>query len=340
MVFDDQLDRHKKMVLLVLLVFTIGGSWIFMVLNYWRGQWLLAMVEGITGALSLLIFVLVWRTQSNQKLHRLALLYVLIFFAVMMFAFASPGVSATIFVWSLAIPSVAYLLLGVGTGFWVTVIFLTISWVLYFDRSLVDPVLQETVAYANVIMCAMLLWALSHTYELTNQRAKNKLHLLAIHDHMTGLYNRSALSHIYTRKLTDSVADQQTLCLLLFDLDHFKKINDELGHAVGDAVLQAFARLLAAQGESNHSAFRVGGEEFILLLPSSSHKDAYQMAEQIRSQTEQMVVGQAPSVRVTVSIGMAVAKTVEHSLEVVLKQADERMYLAKSQGRNRVVDQG
>ncbi len=328
------------MVLQVLLVFTISGSWVFTVLNYWRGQWLLSLLEGMTGALSLLILIWVRRTQRNQQLHRLSLLYVLIFFAVMMFALGSSGVSVTIFVWSLAIPSVAYLLLGVRTGFWVTVIFLTVAWVLYFNRSLTDPALQETVAYANVIMCAMLLWALSHTYELTNQRAKNKLHLLAINDHMTGLYNRSALSPLYSKQLADSIAHQQPLCLLLFDLDHFKKINDEWGHAVGDAVLQAFAGLLADQDQTVNSAFRVGGEEFILLLPSTAQADAYQLAELIRKETQRLAVSQAPTLRLTVSVGLAIAEKSGDRLEAVLKQADERMYLAKERGRNQVVYQG
>ncbi len=324
----------------MLLCFTIVGSWVFTLLNFFRGQLFLSAIEGITGAVSLIILLAVRTSQDRRQLHMLSLFYVLIFFVVMMFAFATSGVSVTIFVWSLAIPSVAYLLLGVRDGFWITFGFLGITWVLYFARSAVDPALQETVAYANVIMCAMLLWALSHTYELTNQRAKSKLRQLAIKDHMTGLYNRSVLAQFYQEKLAESIQDQQPLCLVLFDLDRFKMINDQYGHATGDDVLLQFSTLLKRQTGTSGLAFRVGGEEFVLLLPCTTASVARASAEKIRSCTEQIMIKGAPELQVTVSMGLAVAKSAEQNIEVTLKRADDRMYLAKEMGRNRLVCEG
>ncbi len=336
----DQVDRHKKIVLQVLLVFTVAGSFVFTVLNWFRGQTLLACVEGLTSLAAVVILFHVRKNPASRRLKQLALLYVLIFFSVMMFAFASHGVSVTIFIWALAIPSIAYLLLGVQTGFWVTTVFLTITAGLYYTKNNADPAISETVAYANVLMCAILIWSLSHTYELTNQKAKSKLRQLAIKDHMTGLYNRSVLAQFYEVKLAESIQNQQLLCLVLFDLDRFKIINDQYGHATGDEVLQQFATLLIGHTGTTGSAFRVGGEEFVLLLPCTEESVARESAELIRSCTEQIMIKGAPELQITVSMGMAVAKSAEQNIEVTLKLADDRMYLAKEMGRNRLVHEG
>lgn len=335
----DQVDRHKKMVLLVLLLFTVAGGFIFTILNLYRGQFMLSLVEAISGLVSLIILIHVRRTEFNHKLKQLALIYVVIFFSVMMFAFASHGVSVTIFVWALIIPSISYLLLGVRTGFVVTVCFLTITTSIYLSKTSAYPAMQETVALANVIMSTLMIWGLSHTYEMTNQRSKNKLQQLAIKDYLTGLYNRSVLGRYYSLKLLESIENQQTLCLILFDLDRFKSINDHFGHSVGDEVLVQFAKLLKLNSEIS-LAFRIGGEEFALLLPCTTEADARNIAEKIRFQTQAIVVKQAPSLTVSVSIGLTVVKSASQNIEKTLKMADDRLYLAKEKGRNRVIHEG
>ena len=95
----------------------------------------------------------------------------------------------------------------------------------------------ENVSYANIIICALVFWAISHSYEHSNRYAKDKLNQMAVYDHLTGLYNRSMISRLF--KQATEKADSnllQNISLISFDLDHFKQINDQFGHAIGDEV--------------------------------------------------------------------------------------------------------
>jgi diguanylate cyclase (GGDEF)-like protein len=160
----------------------------------------------------------------------------------------------------------------------------------------------------------------------------------AEHDHLTGAWSRRAFFGRAERAHADAVRAGRPLSLLIFDVDHFKAINDTHGHAVGDRVL---ADLVARTGTvlRGDACARLGGEEFAVLLPHSDADAAVQLAEALRRTLEQAAVAGADgaAVRYTVSVGTASLDDGE-SLASLLQRADAALYAAKRGGRNRVAD--
>jgi diguanylate cyclase (GGDEF)-like protein len=149
-------------------------------------------------------------------------------------------------------------------------------------------------------------------------------------DALTGLFNRRALFERSLR-LRGSVA------VVVFDIDHFKQVNDRHGHQVGDTVLQTFASLLAANVRDGDLAARLGGEEFVIILPDTTTDDAAQIAERIRQNfAAQQFISSSGNFAVTVSAGIAGGDS-DADIIALLRQADTALYDAKRSGRNRVL---
>ncbi len=128
-----------------------------------------------------------------------------------------------------------------------------------------------------------------------------------------------------------------SLCLMLLDFDHFKNINDQHGHAFGDAVLKHMTRLIMGSLRSSDRYYRLGGEEFVALLPHSELEGAQLVAERTRALAEARPVEfRGEELRVTLSIGVARLEGAGESLDDLLAKADRALYLAKANGRNRV----
>jgi diguanylate cyclase len=152
-------------------------------------------------------------------------------------------------------------------------------------------------------------------------------------DDLTGLANRRAL--YATLEKTLKTSSEAGLAIVLFDIDHFKRINDTFGHATGDEVLIAFAKILRQTTPPDAHSGRWGGEEFLIVLPNTNLESACVIAENLRATLERQVfsVGQ-----VTASFGVASSKG-SGSLNELVKRADLGLYAAKSRGRNRVETQ-
>lgn len=170
---------------------------------------------------------------------------------------------------------------------------------------------------------------------MTSERLQLRLDRLASEDELTGVLNRRAFLARALEMLATQPADEPSAILVL-DLDHFKQINDRHGHAAGDAVLRGFAQTVAMQLRPDDLFARVGGEEFWLLLPSTSIGAAMQTAERLRVLVEAADTLFGPErLRLTVSIGVSAIKLGD--ISGALSAADRALYAAKSQGRNRVV---
>ncbi|MBP6599477.1 MAG: GGDEF domain-containing protein [Giesbergeria sp.] len=158
-----------------------------------------------------------------------------------------------------------------------------------------------------------------------------KLHLDAQTDSLTGLHNRRGMDEA----LAVWQAAQHPFAVVALDIDHFKRVNDVHGHAVGDQVLQRLAQLMAECARSGDVLCRVGGEEFLMLLPSASVEVAEQVAQRLRVRLEQTDI--PPVGRITLSLG--VAQWPQHSSVIaeVLEVVDSALYEAKRTGRNKVV---
>lgn len=169
-----------------------------------------------------------------------------------------------------------------------------------------------------------------HKVGVLNERLSELAHT----DALTGLYNRRAYDQELAREWRRVQRNGAALSVLLIDADHFKSINDQHGHAVGDRVLQALAALIQRSAREIDVAARIGGEEFAVLLSDTGATSALNVAERIRSQIAQSDT--MPVTGVTVSIGVATLAA-EESAASLQHRADQALYMAKSQGRNRVV---
>jgi diguanylate cyclase (GGDEF)-like protein len=153
----------------------------------------------------------------------------------------------------------------------------------------------------------------------------------AMHDPLTGLLNRRALVEHHANQSNDPAAAH---VLVLMDLDHFKRVNDEHGHPAGDAVLRDFAAALRSGLRANDALFRIGGEEFVLLMPGVSPDFAAQRVRALREIVARWHLGALPGA-VTFSAGVAAGNPATTALEATLAAADAALYRAKREGRNR-----
>lgn len=164
---------------------------------------------------------------------------------------------------------------------------------------------------------------------------------LALTDSLTGLFNRRYLMVHLEKLLNKNKESNKTLCALMMDIDHFKKINDTYGHQVGDEVLKIFAERISQRLRSFDLVARLGGEEFVVVLPDISQDMAFQVAERLRKgicNTKFEVSSPNGPIDVSVSVGAAMITGGGDNLKVedVLKLADDELYKAKENGRNRV----
>jgi diguanylate cyclase (GGDEF)-like protein len=166
--------------------------------------------------------------------------------------------------------------------------------------------------------------------------ANGALHYAASHDFLTKLWNRAAIIAFLQREVVRSLREGAALGVILVDVDHFKKVNDELGHETGDYVLQELAKRFSASLREYDGVGRYGGEEFLLVMPGCDLATTVRRANVIRE-----LIASAPirtplrSTTVTVSMGVAVSEPTTNS-ESLLRCADLALYQAKRNGRNRV----
>jgi diguanylate cyclase (GGDEF)-like protein len=156
-------------------------------------------------------------------------------------------------------------------------------------------------------------------------------------DGLTGLYNRHYAMRYLPQIWEEARLAQQPLSALMLDIDHFKVVNDEHGHDVGDNILQQFAGILRLFCRRTDIICRFGGEEFLIILPDTRLDTAIQVAERIRATlASRNLVTAGLALALTVSIGVAENQAQHKSVEALIKSADQALYRAKRTGRNRV----
>jgi diguanylate cyclase (GGDEF)-like protein len=167
--------------------------------------------------------------------------------------------------------------------------------------------------------------------------AKNaELSTMAITDPLTGLHNRRYFIERAEQELKRSQRGGHSFALLIVDVDHFKRVNDTLGHPQGDAVLVGLARVMRERRRQTDILARFGGEEFVLCLPETDEAEAAIVAEKVRREVEEASFPGVPWA-VTVSIGVSAYPAHEaHSVATMLSRADAALYAAKAAGRNQV----
>lgn len=160
----------------------------------------------------------------------------------------------------------------------------------------------------------------------------------SITDSLTGLHNRRYLEGHLKTLVTQSVQQGRSLSVLIADIDHFKQVNDTYGHDVGDSVLREFSQRFRRNTRGIDLAGRLGGEEFVIIMPDTDLARASQVAERLRAcvAADEFSIQGGKRIRVTASVGLATLERPEDTPDVLLKRADRALYAAKRSGRNRV----
>ena len=177
------------------------------------------------------------------------------------------------------------------------------------------------------------------TRDISDRRAlRMELQRQASIDELTGIYNHRHFLACAEKEVQRCLRHKSSLSFLMLDIDHFKRVNDTFGHAVGDLALQAVTKTCAGLLRSSDSFGRLGGEEFAILLVETNKAQALQAAERIRQQVAHIALT-APSgqpVILRVSIGLSVYCPDTDTLSTLMARADQALYRAKESGRNRV----
>jgi len=210
-----------------------------------------------------------------------------------------------------------------GTGYIVALLLAVVA----IDPATASDHRQEVVAAVALVLSTVILSGAL----VESDRAHRRRSTL---DPLTGLFNRNALEQrLGELEGQPSGGDRGAYALLLCDLDHFKRVNDELGHAAGDAVLREVAYTMRAVLRAGDSIYRVGGEEILVVLPGATRDNAIGVAERLRREVRERRPG---GVAVTVSIGVAVSHSGPLDTAELVGEADAALYLAKAGGRDRI----
>lgn len=332
----DQNLQYRRSVMRALLIMVIIGGITFSLINFYRGLWSLAALE--------LFFVFfaffLWRKILNTPhFQRWVSIFLFPFFATMVYAMYVPNSSASIFVWVLSIPVISYLMMGRKQGFWVSSFFIFTGVAVYHFRFINGDLAINVADSLNIILSASLMMSLAHVYETNREKNEERLLELAGTDGLTGLANRMKLAETFALYVEYAKRYKTPLAVVLFDLDYFKKINDQHGHHVGDATLRYIADFIKNRVRKTDLLVRFGGEEFVLLIAGSKEEDCFQQVDSIRQQLTVMpFVHNEMTLAITVSAGISTYEKDGTKLEDLLLKADQRLYLAKGSGRDCVVD--
>ncbi len=219
----------------------------------------------------------------------------------------------------------------------------TLLAVLLFSFEPDESIKNEDDWYHRVESKQLLITEMVEHYALAlvNLRLREMLRTDSIHDPLTGLYNRRHMKAALEREASRAQRLQASVGILMFDIDHFKTLNDNYGHEAGDAVLREIGTLLKCSSREEDIACRYGGEEFLLILPDTTLENAVKRAENLLEQMQQHnFVCQEKTLSVTISIGVAAYPLHGSDIQGSVRAADAALYQAKEKGRNQVVMAG
>ncbi|TAA47968.1 tetratricopeptide repeat-containing diguanylate cyclase [Corallincola spongiicola] len=184
---------------------------------------------------------------------------------------------------------------------------------------------------ALIVVCMLILWV--YKTKLHQLRLKKQVEV----DALTGVLSRRYFSECFEKALVSAQPAQQSVSFVLFDLDHFKRINDSYGHPAGDWVLKAVGEVCSSSGRRADLVGRLGGEEFGILLPDCDMANATRVAEQCRLAIERIDSTPAGAkFQITASFGVSASSVVGYDSRALIVDADKALYLSKKHGRNRV----
>lgn len=292
------------------------------------------VVEIVFGVLNLYFFYCVYHNKMQHwHINLLMLSLTLAIFHTFSFADLRAG---SVF-WLLFLPPLFCLLSGAKRSFVYTVLLgIPAVFVLYFKSDTDDFIAYRSVL--NFILTYFLSYFICYLYQSQYLVRDIRLQEMAFQDPLTGAKNRHALKlffNDFNKTQTPYLSTDQRTHLLIIDIDFFKLVNDEFGHDVGDAVLVQMTELLHLYADSD-TVYRIGGEEFLIVLREHTSSQTLNFAEALRKNVEEAVFhSKKQDIKITVSIGVAPLHQ-DQTFREFLKAADKNLYSAKHKGRNMV----
>jgi diguanylate cyclase (GGDEF)-like protein len=344
--YRDSLINVTRLGTLFTTAFFLGFA-----LVYWLGDYphLAVWVNLLATLCSLAGFFLITRFKKYRSTAHLVIFAIYISSAGVMAI--SGGIHSSSAIWQVFVPLAASIMAGLWAGLrWGFICLLTviifyaldangISYFTGFEVTMTDRLIDLGGA---ILASSIAIWYSDRikSRSLTDlERAKEQLNYLATIDPLTNTFNRRHFMELSERRIKRTHTTNGHASFLFFDLDHFKMINDAHGHIIGDQILHGIAQICMQHLRSDDILGRFGGEEFVILLPETKLKDAYNIAERLR-----LIIAETPieteigPIRTTISIGVALMdKSNTVTIDQLISRADRAMYLAKQAGRNRVV---
>lgn len=320
-------------------------------LVYWLGDYPQQAIWVNLGAAlcSITGFFLIRKNKGHRKAAHLVTFAIYLSSAGVMLI--SGGIHSSSVIWQIFVPVAAFIMAGLWAGLrWGMICLITvvtfyatealgISHFPGFEVTIFDRLIDLGGA---VIAVSIAIWysdSLKSRSLIQLEEAEEQLNYYATVDPLTNTFNRRHFLEISERKVNRPLTENGYASFLLFDIDHFKKINDEHGHIIGDQILHGIAQLCLSKLRPDDILGRYGGEEFVILLPDTGLDEAIKIAERLRRLfAETPIQTEIGAIQTTISIGVALTEKANSlTIDELLNRADRAMYLAKQTGRNRVI---
>ncbi|QSX32824.1 GGDEF domain-containing protein [Shewanella avicenniae] len=335
----DDMDQYRRSLLRIMLAVMAAIALGLSLSNYSSGKELSFILAETAIGIYCLVFLM--RLKQVKCIRCWMLPLIITVFSIVVVAIHQRALAADGFYWLMLMPPMSLLFTGLTFGGVLSGVFGLLGLaVLGNSMRLADQSLDVPLI-VNGAMCYVIIWSTCHVCEYRRIMALKKLRNIAARDPLTGIYNRLQLEDAFSQLQLQHDQHGESFAMLLLDIDYFKRLNDQYGHIAGDQVLRQLALMLRQACLTQDWCFRMGGEEFCVLLPQCDASSAITHAENLRQKIANHAVPYLNhSLHFTVSIGIAVWPDDGNDFDAFYRQADERLYLAKHQGRNCTVGTG
>ncbi len=302
--------------------------------------------------LIIVILLIFFRANRTRKIELASTIFCLLANLTIIVYSRFASVPAQIyFYYILAILSTVYLFRGRKRKALIAAELIIYTVLLYIDIAVLDRKTTESITNrVEFLLLAEALFYVIFTisisfativklYERKNIQLKelnNSLKRMSVTDALTGCWNRKHMVEALNKLIEETKKEKKKLSIIMFDLDHFKNINDTYGHQIGDEILKAFTKIIGNNSPEDSILTRYGGEEFLLLLPNTSKEEALELGDELRERISKRLKIRNTDAIITVSGGISEYEGNE-VLEDFIKRADDNLYNAKEHGRNKIV---
>ena len=306
----------------------------------------LPLMLGIVGAIGVFPFAIIRFVNGDYRMALLDAVLVVLLASLSFFLYKSHRVrvvSLTLALIAIAGMLATIYLRGASQVYWIYPVLVGVFFLVERREALIASILAvaalipflatEFTAFAltRILITISVTCSLAYAFATITRGQRDELMNLATRDPLTGVGNRRAMQQKLDEVIASRSRNNRNCCLLMLDLDHFKKVNDLHGHAKGDEILIKLTEIIEIRIRATDNIYRIGGEEFVIVIEDQNLENASRLAEQLRTIVEANEL--APESSVTISIGVAQHVRGE-SVESWMNRADNALYAAKDSGRN------